>query len=130
MHTCTPPANPLCLALACCASCPCLQSLIDDFSCALKKRMLLQGRMYVFQEHACFHCNLFGYQKIKASSGCTTTPVLHLRCACSACAAVCTVGPVLLSHAKLQAWVQHRGTAICVRGSLPLKLLTRLSPLI
>ena len=58
---------------------PRLQSLIDDFSCALKKRMLLQGRMYVFQEHACFHCNLFGYQKIKASSGCTAAPALRMQ---------------------------------------------------
>ena len=72
--TCTLHAPPVVPALL-----PRLQSLIDDFSCALKKRMLLQGRMYVFQEHACFHCNLFGYQKIKASSGCTAAPALRMQ---------------------------------------------------
>ena len=44
---------------------PCLQHLIDDFMCALRKKVLLQGRMYLFREHVCFHCNLFGYQKTK-----------------------------------------------------------------
>ena len=33
--------------------------------CALSKRVLLQGRLYVFEEHLCFHCNLFGYAKTK-----------------------------------------------------------------
>jgi hypothetical protein len=33
--------------------------------CALRKKVLLQGRMYVFGEHVCFHCNLFGYIKTK-----------------------------------------------------------------
>lgn len=33
--------------------------------CALRKRMLLQGRMYVFSRHVCFQCNLFGYHKVK-----------------------------------------------------------------
>jgi hypothetical protein len=30
---------------------------------AVQKRILLQGRMYVFEQHVCFHCNLFGYIK-------------------------------------------------------------------
>lgn len=33
--------------------------------CALKKKVLLQGRMYVFGEHVCFHSSLFGYVKKK-----------------------------------------------------------------
>ena len=32
------------------------QALLDDYACALKKRMLLQGRAYVFEEHLCFQC--------------------------------------------------------------------------
>ena len=40
--------------------------LCDDFLCALKKRILLQGRMYVFEQHVCFHSNIFGYEKIKS----------------------------------------------------------------
>jgi hypothetical protein len=41
------------------------EQLIDTFMCALKKRILLQGRMYVFDHHVCFSCSLFGYHKIK-----------------------------------------------------------------
>jgi len=41
------------------------EQLIDTFMCALKKRILLQGRMYVFDHHVCFSCSLFGYHKVK-----------------------------------------------------------------
>lgn len=44
---------------------PSTEHLIDEFMCALRKKVLLQGRMYLFREHVCFHCNLFGYQKTK-----------------------------------------------------------------
>lgn len=40
--------------------------LIDEFFCALRKRILLQGRMYVFDHYICFYCNLFGFVKKKA----------------------------------------------------------------
>lgn len=42
-----------------------MQNLVDDFMCALQKRVLLQGRMYVFDHHVCFYSNLFGYVKAK-----------------------------------------------------------------
>lgn len=42
------------------------EELLDTFMCALKKRILLQGRMYVFTKHVCFSCSLFGYHKIKS----------------------------------------------------------------
>jgi hypothetical protein len=45
---------------------PATEALVEDFSCALKKKMLLQGRMYVFEEHICFYTNLFGYVKLKS----------------------------------------------------------------
>lgn len=35
--------------------------LIDDFSCALSKEILLQGRMYVSEHHICFSSNIFGW---------------------------------------------------------------------
>ena len=38
---------------------------VDDFVCALQKRILLQGRMYLFENYLCFHCNIFGYTKKK-----------------------------------------------------------------
>ena len=41
------------------------EQLIDNYMCALKKKILLQGRLYVFDHHVCFSCNLFGYHKIK-----------------------------------------------------------------
>ncbi|KAK9823329.1 hypothetical protein WJX72_001963 [[Myrmecia] bisecta] len=41
------------------------EMVMDDFHCALQKKLLLQGRMYVFERTVCFHCNLFGYTKDK-----------------------------------------------------------------
>jgi GRAM domain len=41
------------------------QELFDDFHCALQKKILLQGRMFVFQHYVCFHANIFGYVKNK-----------------------------------------------------------------
>lgn len=41
------------------------EDLLDTFMCALKKRILLQGRMYVFSKHVCFSCSLFGYHKVE-----------------------------------------------------------------
>ena len=42
------------------------EQLQDEFLCALgpsNKRILLQGRMYVFNSHVCFHADIFGYVK-------------------------------------------------------------------
>ena len=47
-----------------CSSAP-PQNVMDDFVCALKKRILLQGRMYVFEHYVCFHSNVLGYVKNK-----------------------------------------------------------------
>lgn len=41
----------------------CMQNVMDDFVCALQKRILLQGRLYVFEHYVCFHANVFGYVK-------------------------------------------------------------------
>ena len=41
---------------------PCdVQNVLDDFVCALQKKVLLQGRMYIFESHVCFHSSVFGY---------------------------------------------------------------------
>ena len=40
-----------------------LQVFLDDYLCAIKKRMLHQGRMYVFDRHVCFHGNTFGHHE-------------------------------------------------------------------
>ncbi|KAG9288729.1 hypothetical protein G9A89_004348 [Geosiphon pyriformis] len=35
--------------------------LIDDYSCALQKEILVQGRMYISVNHVCFNANIFGW---------------------------------------------------------------------
>ncbi|BBN19713.1 hypothetical protein MPTK1_8g12980 [Marchantia polymorpha subsp. ruderalis] len=39
--------------------------LIEDFNCALQKKILLQGHMYLFEQYVCFYSNIFGYEKKK-----------------------------------------------------------------
>ncbi|PNW71671.1 hypothetical protein CHLRE_16g664050v5 [Chlamydomonas reinhardtii] len=39
------------------------ESLRGDFHCALRKRVLLQGRMYVFDHYVCFYSAVFGFAK-------------------------------------------------------------------
>ncbi|MCO5585786.1 hypothetical protein L7F22_039722 [Adiantum nelumboides] len=39
--------------------------LIQDFNCALQKKILLQGHMYLFEHYVCFYSNIFGYEKKK-----------------------------------------------------------------
>lgn len=51
------------------------QNVMDDFMCALQKRILHQGRLYVFEHYVCFYSKVFGYVK-KAS-----IPLKVLRCA-------------------------------------------------
>ena len=41
------------------------ETLIEEYMCALYKKILLQGRMYLFSNHVCFYSNVFGYQKNK-----------------------------------------------------------------
>ncbi|KAK4685181.1 hypothetical protein P7C73_g4972, partial [Tremellales sp. Uapishka_1] len=35
--------------------------LIEDYGCALSKDILVQGRLYVSENHICFHANIFGW---------------------------------------------------------------------
>jgi hypothetical protein len=46
-------------------SLPPTEHLVNDYMCALRKKILLQGRLYVFSNKLCFYCSLFGYTKIK-----------------------------------------------------------------
>ena len=41
------------------------EQLVEEYLCALYKKILLQGRMYLFTDHVCFYSNVFGYTKIK-----------------------------------------------------------------
>ncbi|KAI9468267.1 MAG: hypothetical protein EXX96DRAFT_591515 [Benjaminiella poitrasii] len=36
-------------------------SLVEDFGCALQKEILLQGRIYISEDHICFNANIFGW---------------------------------------------------------------------
>ena len=44
---------------------PADELFLDEFYCALSKRILLQGRMYIFEHHLCFYSNVFGWVKRK-----------------------------------------------------------------
>eukprot|EP00250_Pteridium_aquilinum_P013255 c21233_g2_i1 orf=927-2954(-) len=44
---------------------PSEEVLIQDFNCALQKKILLQGHMYLFEHYVCFYSNIFGYEKKK-----------------------------------------------------------------
>ncbi|GAX79453.1 hypothetical protein CEUSTIGMA_g6894.t1 [Chlamydomonas eustigma] len=46
-------------------SIPSTEILVDDFNCALRKRVLLQGRIFIFENYVCFNSNVFGYCKKK-----------------------------------------------------------------
>jgi len=35
--------------------------LIEDYGCALQRDILVQGRLYVSENHVCFHANIFGW---------------------------------------------------------------------
>ncbi|KAI9269388.1 GRAM domain-containing protein [Sporodiniella umbellata] len=37
------------------------ERLIEDYGCALQKEILLQGRVYISQNHICFNANIFGW---------------------------------------------------------------------
>lgn len=40
---------------------PMEERLLDDFSCALSREILLQGRLYVSEHYVCFNSNLLGW---------------------------------------------------------------------
>uniref|UniRef100_A0A7I4EKP1 VASt domain-containing protein n=1 Tax=Physcomitrium patens TaxID=3218 RepID=A0A7I4EKP1_PHYPA len=44
---------------------PAEELLIADFNCALQKKILLQGHMYLFEHYVCFYSNILGYEKKK-----------------------------------------------------------------
>jgi len=34
---------------------------IIDYGCALQREILIQGRIYISENHICFHANIFGW---------------------------------------------------------------------
>ena len=32
-----------------------------DYGCALQRDILIQGRLYISENHVCFHANIFGW---------------------------------------------------------------------
>ena len=54
-----------------------MQNICDEFVCALRKRVLLQGRLYICEHFICFHSNLFGYNKEKVVP--LKVTILHLQ---------------------------------------------------
>jgi hypothetical protein len=39
----------------------CLRLLFSDYGCALQREILIQGRIYISENHICFHANIFGW---------------------------------------------------------------------
>ncbi|KAF9919894.1 hypothetical protein FBU30_010399 [Linnemannia zychae] len=37
------------------------EKLIEDYGCALQKEILVQGRLYITENHVCFNANIFGW---------------------------------------------------------------------
>ncbi|QDZ19061.1 hypothetical protein HOP50_02g15700 [Chloropicon primus] len=37
------------------------EELVEEYNCALQRKILLQGKMYVFSCYVCFYSNVFGY---------------------------------------------------------------------
>eukprot|EP00043_Microstomoeca_roanoka_P019809 m.230199 g.230199 ORF g.230199 m.230199 type:complete len:746 (+) comp17058_c5_seq1:156-2393(+) len=52
------------------------ETVLDDFSCALQKDILVHGRLYVTERHFCFYANIFGWVT-KLSIDCKD--LVHLR---------------------------------------------------
>ncbi|GJJ77022.1 hypothetical protein EMPS_09381 [Entomortierella parvispora] len=42
-------------------SVPDTEKLIEDYGCALQKEILVQGRLYISENHVCFNANIFGW---------------------------------------------------------------------
>jgi hypothetical protein len=40
------------------------EALIEDFACAISRSILLQGRMYITQNHVCFYSSIFGHRTL------------------------------------------------------------------
>lgn len=34
---------------------------LADYGCALQRDILIQGRLYISENHVCFHANIFGW---------------------------------------------------------------------
>jgi hypothetical protein len=43
------------------SSCHPLSKRYEDYGCALQREILVQGRLYVSENHLCFHANIFGW---------------------------------------------------------------------
>eukprot|EP00899_Mesostigma_viride_P000531 jgi/Mesvir1/10479/Mv21719-RA.1 len=41
------------------------ENLVEEFMCAMQRKILHQGHMYLFDKHVCFYSNIFGYEKKK-----------------------------------------------------------------
>ena len=61
----TPPRTPAQRRLRELFGIPPTETLLVDYMCALHKKILLQGKMYVFENFICFHSNVFGYVKTR-----------------------------------------------------------------
>ena len=46
---------------------PASEELVEEYNCALQRKILLQGKMYVFSSYVCFYSNVFGYINFRES---------------------------------------------------------------
>ena len=58
-------------------SLPVAEQFADAFHCALRDKILIQGRLYVFDSHICFYSNLFGIVTKHQFHVCTIQKMQH-----------------------------------------------------
>lgn len=44
------------------------RSSLSEFNCALQQKILLQGKLYISQNFACFYANIFGNETIVSAA--------------------------------------------------------------
>lgn len=56
--------------------------LIDDYGCALQREILIQGRLYISENHLSFHANIFGWTTDVRSWSSPLHLISHFHIAC------------------------------------------------
>lgn len=50
---------------------PSILNMRPDYGCALQREILIQGRLYISENHICFHANIFGWiTDVRVTSRC------------------------------------------------------------
>jgi len=50
-----------------------------DYGCALQRDILIQGRIYISENHVCFHANIFGWVTDVSFASCLCRDVILIK---------------------------------------------------